>query len=103
MERDEAITRIRAALKKRSGKTWSVTGGRGTSWGWILITAPPARRVKPYDYLSDEDAAELARLLGLEIVHRVGEQVPASGEHRREYVQRAERGLTAVQAQAYWD
>ncbi len=35
MDRDEAIKRIRAALKRRSGKLWSVTGGRGTSWGWI--------------------------------------------------------------------
>jgi hypothetical protein len=44
IDRDEAIKRIRAALKKRSGKQWSVTGGRGTAWGWIEIDAPPKRR-----------------------------------------------------------
>jgi hypothetical protein len=44
LDRDEAIKRIRAALKRRSGKAWSVTGDRGTAWGWIKIDAPPARR-----------------------------------------------------------
>lgn len=39
--RDRAITAIRRALKARSGKDWSVTGGRGTSWGWIRISVPP--------------------------------------------------------------
>ena len=43
MDRSEAIERIRKALKRRSGKTWSVTGGRGTAWGWIHVSAPPAR------------------------------------------------------------
>lgn len=42
--RDSAISTIRAALRRRSGKAWSVTGGRGTAWGWITIEAPPARR-----------------------------------------------------------
>lgn len=44
-DRDEAIARIRAGLKKRTGRPWSVTGGRGTAWGWIRIGSPPARRV----------------------------------------------------------
>lgn len=35
--------RIRAALKARSGKDWSVTKGRGTGSGWIRIDAPKAR------------------------------------------------------------
>jgi hypothetical protein len=45
VDRDDAIRIIRDALKKRSGKTWSVKGDRGTAWGWITITAPPKRRV----------------------------------------------------------
>lgn len=44
--RDDAIRIIRAELRRRSGKPWSVTGGRGGAWGWITITAPPARRVR---------------------------------------------------------
>jgi hypothetical protein len=35
--------RIRAALKARSGKDWSVTKGRGTGGGWIRIDTPKAR------------------------------------------------------------
>jgi len=45
MDRSEAIKRIRAALKKKTGKTWSVTGGRGTAWCWLNVSAPPKRRV----------------------------------------------------------
>lgn len=48
MDRNETIKRIKDALKRRSGKPWSVTGGRGTAWGWITIDAPPARTVYGY-------------------------------------------------------
>jgi hypothetical protein len=44
IDRNEAIKRIKTALQKRSGKQWSVTGGRGTAWGWVEIDAPPKRR-----------------------------------------------------------
>jgi hypothetical protein len=44
IDRNDAIKRIKSALKKRSGKDWSVTGGKGTAWGWIEIDAPPRRR-----------------------------------------------------------
>lgn len=43
MTRDEAIAAIRAGLRARSDKTWSVKGGRGTSYGWLVISSPPAR------------------------------------------------------------
>lgn len=45
VDRDDAIRTIRDALKRRSGKAWSVAGDRGTAWGWITIQAPPKRRV----------------------------------------------------------
>jgi hypothetical protein len=45
LERSEAVRRLKAALKKKTGKTWSVTGGRGTGWGWLRIQAPKVRRV----------------------------------------------------------
>jgi hypothetical protein len=48
IDRDAAIKRIRAALKFRSGKDWSVTGGKGTAYGWIKIDAPPRRRTWRY-------------------------------------------------------
>ena len=50
--------RIRAALKARSGKDWSVTKGRGTASGWIRIDTTKARlgcsRSHDYDYRTNE-------------------------------------------------
>lgn len=102
LERDEAIKRIRKALKARSGKAWSVTGGRGTAWGWILVHAPPARR-EGYGYMSEADRTELARLLGLERVHDQGESIPAGSDYREEYVDRAEGRTPSVYGKQYWD
>ncbi len=127
MDRDEAIRRIRTALKRRSGKTWSVTGGRGTAWGWLTIEAPPARRTwasrlktgaitdRPEDYeeydtgklggfMSPSDRVELGRLFGLERpAHFQGVNVAASDDYYREYVDRAEGRTPAKVAQPYWD
>ena len=98
MERDEAIKRIRDALKKRSGKAWSVKHGRGTVSGWIDVDAPPARQAN-----ADAERAELAKLLGLDAVHSGGVSIPASYEYRREYVDRAEGRTPSVIGVPYWD
>lgn len=45
IERKEAVRRIKAALRRKTGKTWSVHGGRGTAWGWLTVEAPKSRRV----------------------------------------------------------
>lgn len=127
LERNEVIARIKKALQRRSGKAWSVTGGRGTAWGWLTIDAPPARRTwghrlkagsvtdRPEDYeecntgqpgghMSPEDREELAKLLGLDKpVHFQGQQVPSSNNHYREYLDRAEGRTPTVIAQPYWD
>lgn len=125
IDRDDAIALIREALKQRSGKSWSVTGDRGTAWGWITIQAPPARRVahdvNPADrnayienadapkdrrwYTSDAECAELAELLGLAVrqVSAQGVTIPADSSYRREYVARA-RGLEPIShGIRYWD
>lgn len=102
-DRDEAIKAIRTSLKSRSGKTWSVTGGRGTAWGWITITAPPKRRVE-YGYMTNEDGEELAQLLSLDRpAHSQGISIPASGDYREEYVARAQGREPSVHGQQYWD
>jgi hypothetical protein len=71
--RTEVTKKMRQLLRERSGKAWSVKGGRGTGWGWLTIAAPPSRmdnwRMTP------EDQAELATLLGQERVHCQGESV----------------------------
>ena len=126
MERDETIKRIRAALKRRSGKSWSVTGGRGTAWGWITIDAPPARRTwgyrmkagefidipenyekvnlgEPGHSMSPDDQAALGRLLRLDRVHDQGVSVPSSYDYRQEYIDRAEGREPSVIGKPYWD
>jgi hypothetical protein len=116
MERDEAIKRIRKALKKRSGKLWSVKGGRGTAWGWIKIDAPPARcrfdldgteyaPGEPGGYcMSPAERIELGKLLGLDApVHHQGESIPSGGDYREEYVDRAEGRVPEKIGQPYWD
>lgn len=45
IERKDAVRRIKAALKRKTSKTWSVHGDRGTAWGWITVEAPKSRRV----------------------------------------------------------
>lgn len=101
LDRATTIKRIRTALQKRSGKAWSVTGGTGTAWGWITISAPPRRRVN--GSMTEADAAELGKLLGKDAVHHQGESVPASDTYYAEYVARAEGRTPNVYGTQYWD
>jgi len=103
MDRKEAISRIRKGLKKRSGRAWSVTGGRGTAWGWLTISSPPAKRIRG-DYMPWEDRVELSVLLGLDRpVHQQGETIPASSDYWQEYIDRAEGRSPSVLGVPYWD
>lgn len=127
-DRDETITRIKSALQRRSHKTWSVTGGRGTAWGWITIDAPPARRTwanrlkadaspaqlpedyeeydtgRPGGFMSPTERKELGELLGLQgSAHFQGVSIASSSDYYREYIDRAEGRAPAVFAQPYWD
>ena len=124
--RDDAIGRIKAALKRRSGKAWSVTGGRGTAWGWIKIDAPPARctwqlqrkagatgntmeNYEDYDtgttggHMSPTDREQLRTLLGLTTLHHQGVSIMASTDAYNEYIDRAEGRSPTKIAEPYWD
>jgi hypothetical protein len=128
LTRNAVMARIKAALQRRSGKTWSVTGGHGTAYGWITIDAPPKRRTAhavlkpgktsgywPSDYMVIDaghpggnmtlaDRLELARLLGLPgAVHDQGESVMNSHDAYREYIDRAEGRVPTKIAEPYWD
>ncbi len=128
VSRDETIKAIRAALKHRSGKTWSVTSGKGTASEWIKITAPPKRRTgkmiehselrhgwmhyeyehidagEPTGSMTPEDATELGELLGLgKPAHHQGESIPASNAHRIEYIALAEGRTPSTYGEQYWD
>ncbi len=93
IDRDDAIKTIRAALRRRSGKDWSVRHDRGTASGWIEICAPPRRCIAGW-YMTPEDMAELEKLLGF-----TGTKVHSTtgiffDPHRREeYIERAEGRL----------
>lgn len=101
LTRKETIVRIRKALKERSGKTWSVTGGSGSAYGWIKISAPPARQV---DFgMTESDCAELAQLLNKNWVHRQGENIPGASDFYQEYIDRAEGRIPSIIGVPYWD
>ena len=102
---DAAIKAIRAGLRARSGKTWSVTRGTGTAYGWITITAPPARHVD--GRVTEADARELAELLGRDIYGRWENcrsiSVADAADYRTEYVDRAEGRTPRIYGTPYWD
>lgn len=126
MERNRAIKEIRQALKSRSGKSWSVTGGTGTAWGWITINSLPSRRTMHYQlkfgmldlpgnweevengqtggYMTKGDRLELSNLLGFSgSCHIQGELIPSSGDYYQEYVDRSKGLQPSVIGQQYWD
>jgi len=127
-DRGEAVRRITAGLKARRvllDFPWSVKTGRGTSWGWIKITAAPRGRTWghvlpaglpdcPENYqaadlgrpglgLSPVQRSRLAELLGLDSVHSDGVLIPASGDYYREYIDRAEGRIPERCGVPYWD
>ena len=125
-DRATTIEAIRKALKARSGKTWSVSGGRGTAWGWIKVDAPTARRtmshrLKPgcndwpdnyeeYDtgeaghLTTRADREQLASLLGMTLSEcQTPVSIPADYHYRQEYIDRAEGRAPRVIGTPYWD
>ena len=104
LSRNAVTRRIKAALVKRSGVQWSVTGGTGTAYGWITITAPPSRRQNGGSCMTDADRQLLAELLGLpRPCHHQGEDIGGSNDYYREYIDRAEGRAPRKIAQPYWD
>jgi hypothetical protein len=100
-DRNETIEKVKAALQKRSKKQWSVTGGKGTGWGWIHISAPPKRLNN--GFMTPEDGKELAKLLDLDHVQLQYHSVGASSAYRTEIVDRAEGRKPRTQGTPYWD
>lgn len=102
--RAATIAAIRDALRRRTGRPWSVTGGRGTAWGWIRIDAPPRRKVGRFSDMTEEDAATLAGALGLEWVSaNNGVSIPSGSDYWAEYIDRAEGRTPTRYGVQYWD
>lgn len=103
MDRNQTISEIRTALRRRSGRAWSVTGGRGTAWGWIKISAPPARLAQ-FGYMTADDQRQLGELLGLDgAAHPQGISVPSSNDYYQEHIDRANGRAPSVIGRPYWD
>jgi hypothetical protein len=104
LDRNEAIVLIRAALKRRSGKAWSVRGGSGSSWGFIWVSAPPRRMVD--GEMTTADRTELADLFGLRLADvgsQSGVSISPGSDYRNEYVARAEGRTPEVYGSPIWD
>lgn len=120
LSREDAIKRIRNGLRARTGRSWSVTGGRGTSYSWLTIDAPPKRRTCDADgapapetrtrsgqvaerYMCAADREALARALAKDWIHPQGESVPPGAGCREEYIDRAEGRPPSRECQRDWD
>ncbi len=126
-DRDATIKRIRAALQKRSGRQWSVTGGKGTAWGWIRIDVPPSKRTwhfvesgqrdayglpiyeetedasRNFGHMGPADREELAALLDIQNVHQQGVSIPSGSDYYEEFIDRAEGRTPRRSGTPYWD
>ncbi len=88
IDRDMAVAGIRAGLRQRSDRAWSVRTGRGTVAIWITNIGPPAR-LSPGRSMSPQDCAALAKLLALDYVHPQGVMIEPSRANWDEYLIRA--------------
>lgn len=111
-DRNAVMKRIKKALEERSGKKWSVTGGKGTAWGWLKIDVPPSERIYKWatdevaenrdGYMSASRSKELAALLNLQKdVHPQGESIMPNAWI--EYIDRAEGRVPRSYGHADWD
>lgn len=96
---ETAITEIKAALKRRSAKSWSVTAERrGTAYGTIRITSPPKRWNK-YRNITEEDNKELHELFGLsDHISLSGILIMGRRNEYEEYIDRANGRTPSVYA-----
>ncbi len=84
---------LREALKRVTGRTWSVTLGKGTAYSWIGVTAPPARRGR-FGYMTPEDQALLADATG-ESPHPQGFSIPPTRGYQAATLLRVATGRPA--------
>ncbi|MHB8330763.1 MAG: hypothetical protein ACYDDA_13715 [Acidiferrobacteraceae bacterium] len=89
----EACAELRTLLRKATYRSWSVTHGRGTAYGWITVHAMPKDRLD--GYLTNADARTLAALFGeSRPVHHQGLSI--SPDARGYYVAQLSKGARYV-------
>jgi hypothetical protein len=101
-DRASVISSIKQALRQRSGRSWSVTGGKGTAYNWLTIDVLPS---ECRDFAkAEETRKQLATLLGLARIHSQGHDVPGGNDYYREIIARARYGTDlGFVGKPYWD
>ena len=101
-DRNNTIQAIKAALKAR-GLKYSVTGGRGTAWGWITVDLMPA----VFKTAAEEEIKAAYRKLAVDLKLTnngyTSESIPAGGDYYTEYIQRAKGETPTTTGTPYWD
>ncbi len=101
VDRNSTIKAIKAALKAR-GLTYSVTGGHGTTWGWITIDLMPKMKNKCLTYSECREARGLMNEhFGLEGFQYIS--IPPGNDYYREYMDRAAGREPKKLGVPYWD
>jgi hypothetical protein len=88
-------------IKDIDGDPWAreaIETGRPLRFDWEVEGTS-----HPFGHTSPTDRLELAKLLGIEAVHHQGVSIPAGGDFRQEYVERAEGRPVTVFGKQYWD
>lgn len=99
MDPSSTAARIKRALRGRTGRSWSVSRGRGTVYGWLYITAPKERLV--HGEVSAEDRRLLSEALDESVGHQ-GVTIPSSTAYYVEYIDRAEGRPPRRKGTPYW-
>lgn len=102
--RNDAIKQINAALKARK-LSYSVTGGRGTAWGWIHINPKPARikALRGDETALKAEYVKMYEAFGLTDGYSTGISIASSSDYYREYIERANGRTPTKVAAPYWD
>jgi len=101
--RNEVIATLKANLKGRVSFPLSITGGKGTAYGWITIRTAPRAAENEYGYMTEAQRAELAKALGLNSVHMQGVMIASSNAYYQEYLDRSAGKTPSKIAEPYWD
>jgi hypothetical protein len=98
-DRNDTIATIKANLKAR-GFSYSVTGGRGTAWGWIHIDLMP-KMFKSNEQIIKAERVRMNEAFGLNGASDIS--VPSSSAYYREYIERSAGKVPSVLGKPYWD
>lgn len=103
LSRPDAIATVKASLRARSGYSWSVTGGKGTAWGWLRVNVAPKDQAQ-FSCMAEVDQVWLALLLGHDYpIHQQGESIANSGGHYKQLIAQAAGYNPTVFGEQYWD